>query len=66
MLHTKFQDRRLIRSGEDFYFFFYHIMGKVSILVMWPWPLEGTFVPPGTMDAYLSYKLANEPSAKLS
>ena len=61
MLHTKFQDRRLIRSGE---FLFYHIMGKVSILVMWPWPFEGTFVPQGTMD--LSYQVANEPSAKLS
>ena len=41
-------------------------MGKVSILVMWPWPFEVTFVPPGTIDAYLNYKLANEPSAKLS
>ena len=41
-------------------------MGKVYILVMKPWPFEGTVVPPGTMDAYLNYKLANEPSAQLS
>ena len=41
-------------------------MGKVSILVMWPWPFEGPFVPPGMMDAYLNYKLANEPSAKMA
>ena len=41
-------------------------MGKVSLLVMWSWPFEGSFIPPGTMDAYLNYKLANEPSAELS
>ena len=44
MLHTKFQDHWLFGSREDFLRLLPY-MGMSTILAMWPWPIEGTFIP---------------------
>ena len=45
MLHTKFQGHRPFGSGEEDFLWFLPYMGMAAILVMWPWPFEGIFVP---------------------
>ena len=46
MLHTKPQGHWPIGSGEESFEGFLPYMGVAAILVMWPRPLEQTFVPP--------------------
>ena len=45
MMHTKIQGHWPFGSGEDF-FKFLPYMAMAAILVMWPAPVEQTFVPP--------------------
>ena len=45
MLHTKFQGRRSIGSGEVDFLRFLPYMGMAAILVMRPGPFEHLFVP---------------------
>ena len=46
MLPTKFQGHRPFGSGEEDFFKDSPYMGMAAILIMWPGPLEQTFVPP--------------------
>ena len=45
-MHTKFQDHQHFGSGEEDFLRFLTYVGMATILVMWPWPFEQTFVPP--------------------
>ena len=46
MLHTNFQGHQPFDSGEEDFLKFIPYMGMAANLVMWPVPVEQTFVPP--------------------
>ena len=46
MLHTNFQGHRPFGSGEEDFLRFLPYIGVAAILVIWPGPVEQTFIPP--------------------